>query len=254
MVSSQHKVKILTRIRSPKFLQSTQLRKENKISPCPFLSQSDSLGFDYFSPMDGFSNGKSGKESAWSAGDLGSILGSGRSPGEGNGNPLWYSCWKNSMDRGAWRATVHEVSTSQTPLSSHPPRDRYCLLICLILCLKEFGLDFCLPATCMFLLLAIFGSDSGFWERLPRWLSGKESICQCRRPQRQRLVPQSEGGHGNSLQDSYLKNPIDRGVWWAIVHGVVTWLSNWEYTHALDLGKVVTFAPLGGSSSFSPWI
>ena len=97
-----------------------------------------------------------------------------------------------------------------------------------------------------FLLLAIFGSDSGFWERLPRWLSGKESICQCRRPQRHRLIPESGGGHGNSLQDSYLKNPIDRGVRWAIVHGVVKWLSNWEYTHTLDLGKVVTFAPLWG--------
>ncbi|MCH3754006.1 hypothetical protein LZB89_09000, partial [Campylobacter coli] len=41
------------------------------------------------------------------AGDLGSILGSGRSPGEGNGNPLQYSCLENPMDRGAWWATVH---------------------------------------------------------------------------------------------------------------------------------------------------
>ena len=46
------------------------------------------------------------KESAWNAGDLGSIPGSGRSPGEGNGNPLQYFCLENSMDRGAWRATV----------------------------------------------------------------------------------------------------------------------------------------------------
>ena len=42
-----------------------------------------------------------------SAGDVGSISGSGRSPGEGNGDPLWYSCLENPMDRGAWRATVH---------------------------------------------------------------------------------------------------------------------------------------------------
>ena len=41
------------------------------------------------------------------AGDMGSTPGSGRSPGEGNGNPLQYSCLGNPMDRGAWRATVH---------------------------------------------------------------------------------------------------------------------------------------------------
>ena len=46
--------------------------------------------------------------------DAGSILGSGRSPGGGNGNPLQYSCLGNSMDRGAWRATVHEVTKSGT--------------------------------------------------------------------------------------------------------------------------------------------
>ena len=42
-------------------------------------------------------------------GDMGSIPGLGRSPGEENGNPLQYSCLENSMDRGAWRATVHRV-------------------------------------------------------------------------------------------------------------------------------------------------
>ena len=46
-------------------------------------------------------------------GDLGSSPGSGRSPGEGNGNPLQYSCLENSMDREAWRATVHGVTNSQ---------------------------------------------------------------------------------------------------------------------------------------------
>ena len=43
------------------------------------------------------------------AGDLGLFLGSGRSPGEGNGNPLQYSCLGNPMDRGAWRAAVHGI-------------------------------------------------------------------------------------------------------------------------------------------------
>ena len=49
--------------------------------------------------------------------DVGSVPGSGRSPGKGNGNPLQYSCLENPMDRGAWRATVHGVAKSQTQLS-----------------------------------------------------------------------------------------------------------------------------------------
>ena len=48
---------------------------------------------------------------------LGPVPGLGRSPGEGNGNPLQYSCLENSMDRGAWRATVYGVAKSQTQLS-----------------------------------------------------------------------------------------------------------------------------------------
>ena len=51
-----------------------------------------------------------GKEAACDAGDLGSIPGSGRSPGEGNSNPLQYSCLENPMDRGAWRAAVRGVA------------------------------------------------------------------------------------------------------------------------------------------------
>ena len=54
------------------------------------------------------------KESVCSAGYPDSIPGSGRSPGDGNGNPLQYSCLKNSMDRGAWWARVHGVAKSQT--------------------------------------------------------------------------------------------------------------------------------------------
>ena len=57
------------------------------------------------------------KVSACNAGDLGSIPGSGRSPGEGNGNPLQYSCLENPMDGGAWWATVHGVAKSWTRLS-----------------------------------------------------------------------------------------------------------------------------------------
>ena len=59
----------------------------------------------------------SGKESACNVGDVGSIPGLGRSPGEGNGNPLQCSCLENPMDRGAWWATVHGVTKSQTQMS-----------------------------------------------------------------------------------------------------------------------------------------
>ena len=85
----------------------------------------------------GFSSDSSGKESACSAGDAGLISGSGRSPGEGDGNPLQYSCLGNPMDRGAWQATVHGVEKSQTRLSNWthtmtrwPPKFSPCNLRC----------------------------------------------------------------------------------------------------------------------------
>ena len=62
-------------------------------------------------------------ESTYSAGDQGFISGSGRSPGEGNGNPLQYSCLENPVDRGAWQATVygvvrvgHDLATKPSPI------------------------------------------------------------------------------------------------------------------------------------------
>ena len=68
-----------------------------------------------------FPGGSDGKASVYNAGDLGSIPGSRRSPGEGNGNPLQYSCLENPMDRGAWWATVRGVAelhmTEQITLS-----------------------------------------------------------------------------------------------------------------------------------------
>ena len=62
----------------------------------------------------GFPGGSEVKASARNVGDLGSIPVSGRSPGEGNGNPLQYSCLENPMDRRAWWATVHGVAKSRT--------------------------------------------------------------------------------------------------------------------------------------------
>ena len=65
----------------------------------------------------GFRGDSDGKESACKAGDLGSIPGSGRSPGAGNGYPLQYSCLENSIDRGAWGTTVHGLTKTQIQLS-----------------------------------------------------------------------------------------------------------------------------------------
>ena len=65
----------------------------------------------------GFPGGSGGKESTCNAEDLGSIPGSGRSPGEGNDNPLQYSCLENPMDREAWQATVYGAAKSPTQLS-----------------------------------------------------------------------------------------------------------------------------------------
>ena len=72
---------------------------------------------NWLSGAGGFPGGSDGKESACNAGDPGSVLGSGQSPGEGNGTPLQYSCLENSVDREAWQATVHGIVKSQTRLS-----------------------------------------------------------------------------------------------------------------------------------------
>ena len=62
------------------------------------------------------------KESACNVGDLGSIPGWGRSPGEGNGNPLQYSCLENPMGKRAWKAPVHGAEKSRTRLSEQAQR------------------------------------------------------------------------------------------------------------------------------------
>ena len=85
------------------------LKKTNQCDPLVnlgknFLKKSVSAGF----PGD-----SDGKESACNAGDPGSIPGSGRSPGEGNGYPIQCSCLENPTDRGAWRDTVHGAAEKQ---------------------------------------------------------------------------------------------------------------------------------------------
>ena len=69
----------------------------------------------------GFPHSSVGEESACNAGDPGSIPGLGRSPGEGNGNPLQHSCLENPMDRGVWQAIVHGVIRVVHDLATEPP-------------------------------------------------------------------------------------------------------------------------------------
>ena len=78
--------------------------------------ESDTSNWTELISIRGFPDDSAGKESACSAGDPGSISGSGRSPREGNGNPLQYSCLENPRDRGAWQAAAYGVAQSQTRL------------------------------------------------------------------------------------------------------------------------------------------
>ena len=114
--------------------------------------------------------GSDNKESVCSVGDLGSIPGLGRLPGEGNGYPPQYSCLENSLDRGGWRAIVSVVVKN-------------------------------LPAN---------AGDEGNMGSVPG--SGRSPGV----------------GNCNPLQYACLENSMDRGDWWATVHGVAksqTWLN-----------------------------
>ena len=120
--------------------------------------------------------------SASNAGDPGSIPGSGRSPGEGNGNPLQYSCLENPLDRGAWQATVHGVAKSRTRLSN-------------------FTLSH-----------IVFG---GSVVKDPPANAGDTGDVSS-----PKLGRFPGGRNGNPLQYFCLGIPLDRGAWQATVHGV----------------------------------
>ena len=124
------------------------------------------------------------------AGDLrnaGSILGLGRSTGRGHGNLFQYSCQENPMDRGVWWATVHEVAQRWTRLKQ-------------------------------------LSSTSTMYQHFPGGLVVKNSPANAGDIRDVGLIPGSgrspRGGHGNPLHYSCLKNPMDRGAWWAAVHKV----------------------------------
>ena len=127
----------------------------------------------------GFPGGPEVKASACSAGDPGSIPECGKSPGEGNGSPLQYSCLENPMEEGAWWATVHGVAKSRTRLSNF-----------------SYAVSWGFPV----------GSDS------------KESACNVEDLSSIPGLRRSPGvGNGNPLQYSCLENPMDRGAWQATV-------------------------------------
>ena len=130
----------------------------------------------------GFPGGPEVKASACSAGDPGSIPEWGKSPGEGNGSPLQYSCLENPMEEGAWWATVHGVAKSRTRLSNF-----------------SYAVSWGFPG----------GSDS------------KESACNVEDLSSIPGLRRSPGvGNGNPLQYSCLENPMDRGAWQATVQRV----------------------------------
>ena len=132
-----------------------------------------------------FPGGSDGKEALCSVGDPGSILGSGRSSGEGNGSPLHYSCLENPMDREAWWVTVHGVAKSRTWLSTHAKfpctkeemRNLHafcCIELCrsIYSCHSCFLLDSCLPpASCKQVAQWVrLSPHSGWVVRIPFFL------------------------------------------------------------------------------------
>ena len=102
---------LFTRLRHPHLDLACSPINRNEVLHCSLCPKNKYM-------VTHFCHSSVGKESACNAGDPGSIPGSGRSPGEGNGNPLQCSCLENPTDRGAWQATVHGVAKSQTRLSN----------------------------------------------------------------------------------------------------------------------------------------
>ena len=146
---------------------------------------------------------------AGDTGDAGSIPGSGRSPREGNGNPLQCSCLENPRDRGASWAAVYGVAQSRTRLKRlSSSSSRYT---------KGF----------------LGGSD------------GKASACNAGDPVRSlgQEDPLEEAS-GNPLQYSCLENPMDGGAWWATVHGFAE-----SQTRLSDSTLTLTFEVIQGVPS-----
>ena len=95
-----------------------------KTSVCEVAQSCPTLGNPWTVAL-GFPSGSVVKNPPANTGDAGSIPGSGISPGEGNGDPLQYSCLENPMDRGAWWAIVHGIAESQTQLGDQARVTRF---------------------------------------------------------------------------------------------------------------------------------
>ena len=104
-------VRGILQVRIPKWVSMASSRGSSQLEHTSF--RSPALAGRFFFTK-GFPGSSDGKASAYNAGDPGLIPGSGRSPGEKNGNPLQYSDLENSTDRGAWQVTVHGVAKSWT--------------------------------------------------------------------------------------------------------------------------------------------
>ena len=135
--------------------------------------------------------------------------GLGRSPGEGNGNPLQYSCLENPMDRGTWWATVHGVVKSQTWLSNWA-------------CTHTHTFN---------------NPSQRLWASLLTQM-GKECACNAGDPGSVPAFGRSPGeGNGNPPEYSCLENSMDRGTWQYTVHRVRkswTWLSDYHFHFPKD--------------------
>ena len=159
-----------------------------------------------------------GKESACNAGNPGLIPGLGRSPGEGNGSPLQYSCLENPMGRGAWWAMVHGDTRVGHDLATKPPTTTTTktFLLGLIKAWKDFTFNvmtdvirfkllFCyLLSYLVHLFFSFFYFSTSFWLREFLWFHFINFVG---------LLPITREGNGNPLQYSCLENPMDGGTW-----------------------------------------
>ena len=203
----------------------------------------------------GFTGGSDSKESVCNVGDLGSIPGLGRFPGERNGKPLQYFCLENSIDRGTCWAIVPGVAKSQTWLSGQSHYHHPSWYICMILYIQilfhyrflqdiEYSSLCYTVGSCLSILYIVVWRQ---WQPTPVLLPdkshGQRSLVGCSPWGREEsdtterlhfhfsLLCTGEG-NGNPLQRSCLENPRDGGAWWATVYGVaqsrswLKWLSS----------------------------
>ena len=148
--------------------------------------------------------------------------------GEGNGNPLQYSCLENPMDRGAWWAAVHGVEKSQTLLSDFSfyfhalEKEMATHSSVLAWRIPGMGEPGGLPSMGSHKVGHDWSDAAAATIKIvPWWLSDKESTCKAGDMVSIPVLGSSHGdGNGNPLWYSCLDNSVDRGAWWVTVHRV----------------------------------